>query len=125
MAEARVKLAEFNLSNNLGSSARKRLKKNDKTTKKIIIREIAEDLGLPKEFAWRKKKAAQNGLKARAARVPDEWRKWFAYSAIKSRIQVSSRGRLIKYATFKLDIEGNVASHEKLLKGGWCEMYCE
>ncbi len=29
--------------------------------KKIILREIAEELGLPKEFAWREKKAAQYG----------------------------------------------------------------
>jgi len=29
--------------------------------KKIIFREIAEELGVPKEFAWRKKKAAQYG----------------------------------------------------------------
>ncbi len=29
--------------------------------KKIILRKISEDLGLPKEFAWRKKKAAQYG----------------------------------------------------------------
>ena len=29
--------------------------------KKIILREIAEDLGLEKEFSWRKKKAAQYG----------------------------------------------------------------
>ena len=35
--------------------------KIDKTNKKIILREIAEDFGLDKEFAWRKKKAAQYG----------------------------------------------------------------
>lgn len=35
--------------------------KINKDNKKIIIREIAEDLGLSKEFAWRKKKAAQYG----------------------------------------------------------------
>lgn len=29
--------------------------------KKIILREIAEELGLPKEFAWRSKQAAQYG----------------------------------------------------------------
>jgi len=29
--------------------------------KKIILREIAEDLGIPQEFAWREKKAAQYG----------------------------------------------------------------
>ena len=29
--------------------------------KKVILREIAEELGLPKEFAWRKKQAAQYG----------------------------------------------------------------
>ena len=35
--------------------------KLDKNNKKIILREIAEDFGLDKEFAWRKKKAAQYG----------------------------------------------------------------
>lgn len=35
--------------------------KLDKDDKKIVLREIAEDLGLDKEFAWRKKKAAQYG----------------------------------------------------------------
>jgi len=35
--------------------------KLDKENKKIILREIAEDFGLAKEFAWRKKKAAQYG----------------------------------------------------------------
>ena len=35
--------------------------KIDKLNKKIILREIAEDLGLEKEFAWRPKKAAQYG----------------------------------------------------------------
>lgn len=37
--------------------------KIDKENKKIILREAAEDIGLPKEFAWRKKKAAQYGSK--------------------------------------------------------------
>jgi len=35
--------------------------KLDKEEKKIILREIAEETGLEKEFAWRKKKAAQYG----------------------------------------------------------------
>ena len=35
--------------------------KLDKENKKIILREIAQDFGLDKEFAWRKKKAAQYG----------------------------------------------------------------
>jgi asparagine synthetase B (glutamine-hydrolysing) len=35
--------------------------KLDKVNKKIILREAAEFLGLKKEFAWRKKKAAQYG----------------------------------------------------------------
>ena len=35
--------------------------KLDKENKKIILREIAEDSGLEKEFAWRRKKAAQYG----------------------------------------------------------------
>lgn len=37
--------------------------KLDDDQKKIILREIAEQEGLPKEFAWRKKKAAQYGSK--------------------------------------------------------------
>ncbi len=36
-------------------------KKISAEQKKIILREIAEELGLPKEFAWRKKQAAQYG----------------------------------------------------------------
>lgn len=36
-------------------------KKINKEHKKIILREIAEELGLKKEFAWRKKQAAQYG----------------------------------------------------------------
>jgi len=35
--------------------------KIDKISKKIILREIAENFGLEKEFAWRPKKAAQYG----------------------------------------------------------------
>jgi asparagine synthase (glutamine-hydrolysing) len=31
--------------------------------KKVILREIAEEMGLPKEFAWRKKQGAQYGSK--------------------------------------------------------------
>ncbi len=31
--------------------------------KKLILREVAEELGLPKEFAWRKRQAAQYGSK--------------------------------------------------------------
>lgn len=36
-------------------------KKINEEYKKVILREVAEDLGIPKEFAWRKKKAAQYG----------------------------------------------------------------
>lgn len=36
-------------------------RKISSTQKKIILREIAEELGLPKEIAWREKKAAQYG----------------------------------------------------------------
>lgn len=36
-------------------------KKINQEHKKIILREIAEELGLPKEIAWRQKKAAQYG----------------------------------------------------------------
>lgn len=35
--------------------------KLDKNDKKIILREVAEEIGLDKEFAWRPKKAAQYG----------------------------------------------------------------
>ena len=35
--------------------------KLDNNNKKIILREAAEFLGLNKEFAWRKKQAAQYG----------------------------------------------------------------
>ena len=35
--------------------------KISKEHKKIILREVAEEIGLKKEFAWRKKKAAQYG----------------------------------------------------------------
>lgn len=38
-------------------------KKIDRQHKKIILREIAEELGLPEEFAWRKKLGAQYGSK--------------------------------------------------------------
>ncbi len=38
-------------------------KKISNEHKKIILREIAEELGLPKEFAWRKKQGAQYGSK--------------------------------------------------------------
>ena len=38
-------------------------KKINKSHKKIVFREIAEDLGLKKEFAWRKKVGAQYGSK--------------------------------------------------------------
>jgi diphthine-ammonia ligase len=38
-------------------------KKISKEHKKIIFREVAEELGLPKEFAWRKKQGAQYGSK--------------------------------------------------------------
>ncbi|MBN1644639.1 hypothetical protein JW851_01185 [Candidatus Woesearchaeota archaeon] len=36
-------------------------RKIDQKNKKIILREIAQDLGLDKKFAWRSKKAAQYG----------------------------------------------------------------
>ena len=36
-------------------------RKISKGFKKVILREIAQELGLPKEIAWRKKKAAQYG----------------------------------------------------------------
>lgn len=36
-------------------------KKINSQHKKLILREIAEELGLPKEIAWRQKQAAQYG----------------------------------------------------------------
>lgn len=42
----------------MGISIKRKISKKEK---KVILREIAQDLGLPKEFAWRSKKAAQYG----------------------------------------------------------------
>lgn len=42
----------------MGIPGDQKIKSEDK---KVILREIAESLGLPKEIAWRKKKAAQYG----------------------------------------------------------------
>jgi len=42
----------------MGISIKRKITKKEK---KIILREIAQDLGLPKKFAWRSKKAAQYG----------------------------------------------------------------
>jgi asparagine synthase (glutamine-hydrolysing) len=41
--------------------------KISKEYKKVILRKIAEELGLPKEIAWRKKKAAQYGSRLHKA----------------------------------------------------------
>lgn len=38
-------------------------RKVNKEQKKVILREVAEDLGLPREIAWRRKQAAQYGSK--------------------------------------------------------------
>ena len=38
-------------------------KKINKSYKKVVLRKAAEELGLPKEIAWRKKQAAQYGSK--------------------------------------------------------------
>ena len=46
------------IKNAMGISADKKI---DDENKKIILREIAEDLGLDKKYAWRAKKAAQYG----------------------------------------------------------------
>ena len=35
--------------------------KINKEHKKIVLRKIAENVGIPEEFAWRKKRAAQYG----------------------------------------------------------------
>ena len=42
----------------MGISIKRKINKKEK---KIILRQIAEDLGLPKKFAWRSKQAAQYG----------------------------------------------------------------
>ncbi|MBD3304265.1 hypothetical protein GF343_03900 [Candidatus Woesearchaeota archaeon] len=42
----------------MGISIKRKISKKEK---KIILREIAQDLGLPKKYAWRSKKAAQYG----------------------------------------------------------------
>ena len=42
----------------MGISSKRKI---DQKNKKIILREIAQDLGLMKKFAWRAKKAAQYG----------------------------------------------------------------
>jgi asparagine synthase (glutamine-hydrolysing) len=42
----------------MGISIKRKITKQEK---KIILREIAQDLGLPKKYAWRSKKAAQYG----------------------------------------------------------------
>lgn len=42
----------------MGISVKRKISKKEK---KIILREIAQDIGLPKKYAWRSKKAAQYG----------------------------------------------------------------
>ncbi len=42
----------------MGISIKRKINKKEK---KVILREIAQDLGLPKKYAWRSKKAAQYG----------------------------------------------------------------
>ena len=49
------------LGNKVSGTAKAVFGINSVDNKKIILREIAEDFGLEKEFAWRKKKAAQYG----------------------------------------------------------------
>ena len=67
--------------------------KLDQEQKKIILREIAEELGLEKEFAWRKKKAAQYGsnfVKAMdklAKRAGFETKKEYLQHMLKSVVQ--------------------------------------
>jgi len=55
-----------------------KLKIND-DHKKIILCEVAENLGLPKEFAWRKKKAAQYGSRLDRAILRLAHRKKFKF----------------------------------------------
>ena len=61
----------------------------DKDNKKIILREAAEFLGLKKEFAWRKKQAAQygsnfvNGIEKLAKRKGFKMKKDYLMSLLK------------------------------------------
>jgi len=63
--------------------------KIDKDNKKIILREAAEFLGLKKEFAWRKKQAAQygsnfvNGIEKLAKRKGFKMKKDYLMSLLK------------------------------------------
>ncbi len=63
--------------------------KLDKENKKIILREAAEFIGLKKEFAWRKKQAAQygsnfvNGIEKLAKRKGFEFKKDYLQSLMK------------------------------------------
>ena len=63
--------------------------KVDKTNKKIILREAAEFLGLKREFAWRKKQAAQygsnfvNGIEKLAKRKGFKYKKDYLQSLLK------------------------------------------
>ena len=63
--------------------------KLDKDSKKIILREAAEFIGLKKEFAWRKKKAAQygsnfvNGIEKLAKRKGFKMKKDYLQSLLK------------------------------------------
>ncbi|HLC50209.1 MAG TPA: asparagine synthase C-terminal domain-containing protein [Candidatus Nanoarchaeia archaeon] len=63
--------------------------KLDKEQKKIILREAAEFIGLKKEFAWRKKQAAQygsnfvNGIEKLAKRKGFQYKKDYLQSLLK------------------------------------------
>ncbi len=64
--------------------------KLDKSNKKIILREAAEFIGLKKEFAWRKKQAAQygsnfvNGIEKLAKRKGFKTKKEYLENVLKS-----------------------------------------
>ncbi len=63
--------------------------KLDKSSKKIVLREAAEFIGLKKEFAWRKKKAAQygsnfvNGIEKLARKNGFKYKKDYLQSLLK------------------------------------------
>jgi asparagine synthase (glutamine-hydrolysing) len=61
----RIKIATPFLDDDLIKTAMKidGKEKINKKYKKVILRKISQELGLPKEIAWRKKKAAQYGSK--------------------------------------------------------------
>ena len=87
-------------------------KKISKEYKKVVLREIAEELGLPKEIAWRKKKAAQYGSrfhkalqklskKSKCRRISEYLFKFYSPDKMKLGALISS-GKDSIYAMYKM-----------------------